>query len=149
EKKKPKAKEPYAGLFSFGKKITLTDKQKEQLEALKKDYVPKLVEQDKKRDAILTPERVKEAKAARKKVLDEGKGKDLDKKEKKEPAAKANKAYNEALKITKEEKKELGETNKARHALVKEINTKKMALLTDEQKAALKPKPKKDKGKDK
>ena len=48
----------------------------------------------------------------------------------------------DALKVTKEEQKQLSEINKSRGALVKEITTKKLAILTDEQKEALKPKKK-------
>ena len=142
KKAKAGAKGPHAGAFSFPKKITLDDKQKEQLEALKKEYGPRLAEVDKKRSALLTPERVKAAKEARNKVTDEAKGKELSKEDKKELGKKANRAYNEALKLTTDEQKQLGAINKERAALMKEINAKKLALLTDDQKAALKPKPK-------
>jgi len=139
EKKKPaKPKDTYAGTFSFPKAIKLTDKQTEELAALKKEYSPKLEAIDKKRGEVLTADRVKEAVAARKKAADEGKkGKDL------------SKAYNDALKLTKDEQKKLADINKERATLMKEITTKKMALLTDEQKEALKPKPKKPKDKPK
>ena len=129
-KKAKKPSEPYAGVFAF-KKITLSDKQKEQVAALRKDYVPKLTELDKKRNAIRTPDRLKAALAARKAAASEGKkGKEL------------TKIYNEALKLSPDEAKELAGLDKSYGALMKEINKKKMDLLTDEQKAALKPKPK-------
>ena len=127
--KKPEKKaEAYAGLFSFGKKITLDKKQQDSLAALKAEYAPKLAEVDKKMAPILTPERRKTAEEARKKALGEGtKGKEL------------AKVYMDALKLTPEEKKELGPINKVRNALVKEINEKKMALLTAEQKEGCSP----------
>jgi hypothetical protein len=135
EAKKPgkKAADPYAGLFTFGKKITADDKQKEKLAALKTEYAPKLAELDKKMAVILPPDRMKAAREAQKKASETVK----DKKE-------LNKVFMDALKLTPEEQKELKPINKARGELLKEINDKKTALLTAEQKEALKPK-KKDK----
>jgi Spy/CpxP family protein refolding chaperone len=151
EKKPAKANDPYAGIFSFPKQITLDDKQKEKIDALKKEYSPKLAEIDKKRNEVVAPDRYKaaneakkkatpEATEARKKAADEGKGK---KEQAKIASDILNKAYNDALKLTPDEKKQLAAINKERGQLVKEINTKKMAVLTDEQKEALKPKKKK------
>jgi hypothetical protein len=131
--KRPRG-EPYAGVFAF-KKITLSDKQKEQVDALKKEYVPKLTEVDKKKRVILTSDRVKAAIAAQKKAKSDG---TTNKKE-------LNKVYNDALKLSEDEAKQLAELNRSGGALVKEINKKKMDLLTEEQKAALKPKPRKPK----
>src|SRR5439155_26767252 len=101
-----------------------------------KEYAPRLAELDRRRDAVVTPEREKAARDARKAAAAEGKkGKEL------------NKAYSDALNLTKEEHKQLGEIQRERGKLVKEINEKKMALLTGEQKEMLKskPKPKKEK----
>jgi hypothetical protein len=50
--------------------------------------------------------------------------------------------YNDALKLTADEKKELSAIAKSRGALMKDLNKKKTDLLTDEQKEALKPKKK-------
>jgi hypothetical protein len=132
EKKPAKPKDPFASVFSFSKKIKLDDKQQEKLDALKKEYTPQLTELAAKRAKIMTPERVQKANDARKKAQADG---EKDKKV-------LNKIYNDTLALTKDEQKELGALNKEQGNLNKEINTKKMAILTDEQKEAIKPKPK-------
>jgi hypothetical protein len=127
--KKPVAKPANNLLFSFPKAIKLDAGQQEKLEALKKEYTPKLTELTAKQAKIMTPERIKarqEATAAAKKAGK--KGKEL---------AEAAQA---ALNLSKEEQKELAQTRGQFVKLVQEINKKKMALLTDEQKALLKPK---------
>lgn len=128
KKQKPKA-EPFANVFTFPKKITLDEKQQTQLAALKKEYTPRLVEIHARFEKIMTPERRKAAAAARKEALAAGKkGKEV------------GEAVSAALKLSDSEKAEMKSINQARSKLVKEINQKKMALLTDEQKALLKPK---------
>ena len=54
-----------------------------------------------------------------------------------------------ALKLTKEEKDNLKEINSQRGRVFGEVIKRKMEVLTDEQKAALKPKDKKSEPKDK
>jgi len=167
-----KAKDPNAGQFTFPKQIKLDDKQKEQIEKLQSEYSPKLTELAKKKsevipadrykaanearkkayDAIMTPERLKEAKAARQKALDDGKGKKEAQQaylealkitsEEQKTLKGLNKLYEETLKMTDEEKKQLADIQQERSKLIKEITSKKMAILTDEQKEALKTKPK-------
>jgi hypothetical protein len=134
KKDKPKG-EPFAGVFAFNKKITLDDKQKEAVAALKKEYTPQLQDLSAKRSKIITPERQQAAAAAEKAAKAEGK------KSKKE----LQEARQAALKLTEQEQSEMKEINQAFGKLAKEINTKKMALLTDEQKASLKPNKKESK----
>jgi hypothetical protein len=132
-KEKPKA-EPHAGVFAFPKAIKLDEKQQAKLAELKKEYTPKLVEIHARLDKIMTPERKKAAAAARKEAKAAGKkGKEI------------GEAVGAVLKLSDSEKAEVKAINKDHSKLVKEINQKKMALLTDEQKALLKPKkPKKE-----
>jgi hypothetical protein len=135
KKKAAPKKDPYAGFFSFSKmvasKLALTNDQKAKLNDLRKEYTPKLEEADAKISKIMTPERRKAAADAAKEAKAAGKkGKDL--------AA----AVQAALKLSQEEQDQLKQANQARGKLVSEIVKKKMALLTDEQKALLRPKPK-------
>jgi hypothetical protein len=133
KKAKPKG-EPFAAVFSFPKSIQLDDKQKEAVAGLKKEYTPQLEELRGKRVKIITPERQKAMAEAVKAAKAEGKkGKEL------------NEARLAALKLTDEEKGQLKELDQAQLKLAKEIGQKKMALLTDEQKASLKPKKKESK----
>ncbi len=131
EKKKPKD-DPINAAFAIPKKITLDAKQQAKLEELKKEYTPKLKELYEKLEKILTPEKVKAADAARKVAAAEGKKK----KEQKE-------VYEQALKLTDEEKAQRKEILSALEKLRGEILTKKLDMLTEEQKEALKPKSKK------
>src|SRR5213082_1546325 len=55
---KPKG-DPISAAFAMPKKITLDEKQQAKLEALKKEYTPRLKELHEKLDKILTPEKVK------------------------------------------------------------------------------------------
>lgn len=135
KKKKPGKgkKNPVAALFTFPKKVEATEEQTAKLNELKAEYGPKIEEAQKAVNGILTAERkqaqqkaMKEARAAGKK------GKEL------------RQAVAAALNLTPEEKKALGKANKARASLIKEINAKKMGLLTDEQKEKIKKKKKKD-----
>jgi Spy/CpxP family protein refolding chaperone len=137
-KKPAGAKDPFAGIFPF-KQVKLDDKQTEQVETLKKEYGPKLAELTKKYTAVITPQRAKDAHEASKKALADGKSK-----------GEAKKAAQEALKLTTDEQATLKEIGKDRKKLGQEIRQKITALLTDEQKEALKakPKPKKEKPKE-
>lgn|SRR5262249_28832562 len=126
EKKKPKD-DPISAAFAMPKKITLDAKQQAKLEELKKEYTPRLKEQYEKLDKILTPEKVKAAEAARDVAAAEGK-------KKKE----LQEVYEQALKLTPEEKAQRKEILSALKKLQGEIRTKKIDMLTDEQKEALK-----------
>jgi hypothetical protein len=115
--------------FNFPKQIQPTDEQKTKLEDLKKEYGSKLDEIGTRIDAIMTPERKKVAEEATKKAKEDGKkGKEL------------QEAVIAALELPAEDAAKLKEARADRSKLMKEINQKKMALLTDEQKAQLKPK---------
>ena len=117
--------------FTFPKQIELTDAQKAKLDELKKEYAPKLDEIDARIAPIMTPERQKTAAEARKKAQDDGKkGKEV------------QEAVAAALNLPAEDQAKLTEAMKDRSKLMKEINAKKMELLTDDQKAQLKPKDK-------
>ena len=129
--KGPGKKDPNAAVFAFPKQIKLDEKQQARVEELKKEYTPKLNELNDKLAKILTPERVKSASEARKAAAKDGKTK-------KEQAQ----AFEEALKLNDDEKAQRKDIEQARKKLQAEIRTKKLALLTDEQKEAIKPKPK-------
>jgi len=115
---------------------TLTDEQKKQIAAINKQYAPKLVELVKKRAGIITPDqrraRAEAIKAARKAGK---KGKEL------------RKAVADSVKITDEQKKQMQALRKEFRSLRAEVNKKVRALLTDDQRAKLKPVRKKGKGK--
>lgn len=117
--------------FTFPKQVQLTDEQKTKLEELKKEYGPKLDAIDARFGAIMTPERQKTAAEARKKAAADGKkGKEL------------QEAVAAALNLPAEDQAKLKEAMAERSKLMQEITPKKTALLTDDQKAQLKPKPK-------
>jgi hypothetical protein len=117
--------------FNIDKRITLDEKQQAQLEELKKEYAPKLKEINDKIGVVMTPERQKVAAEERKRLAAEGKkGKEV------------NEAVMAALKLSEEEQAKLKEAQAERQKLVQEINKKKMALLTEEQKKTIQTKPK-------
>jgi hypothetical protein len=126
-KKKPK-KEP-APAISFPKKIKLDEKQQAALTALNAEYGPQLKALNMRENKILTPERRKAGNQAAKAAKAEGK--------------KVGPAVEAAWKLSAEEKTQLKEIRTERGKLNKEINKKKMALLTAEQKEQLKAKQKK------
>jgi hypothetical protein len=131
---KKAAPKPSDAAFNFPKPIQLTDEQKTKVDELKKEYGPKLDEIQTRIDAVMTPERKKTAEEAGKKAKDDGKkGKEL------------QEAIAAALNLPAEDAAKLKEAQADRGKLMKEIQGKKQALLTDDQKAQLKPKPKNDK----
>ena len=123
DKKKKKA--PIA--VKVPKGIELTADQKTKLDALNKEFGPKLAECRKKAASIITADQKKaRAEATKKAKADGKKGKEL------------RAAVNAALAITADQKTKQAETKKAMAALNKQIKTQFAALLTDEQKAKLK-----------
>jgi hypothetical protein len=117
--------------FNIDKRVTLDDKQKAQLEELMKEFGPKLKEIQAKIDVVMTPDRKKIAAEARKKAADDGKkGKEI------------SEAVSAALNLNAEDQAKLKEAQAERQKLVKEINEKKMGLLTEEQKKVVQTKPK-------
>ena len=134
--KKPEKKpaSPAAAVFAVPKKVTLTAEQQTKVDELRKDLEPKLAEAMQKLDSILTAEQkaaretaARDAKAAGKK------GKEL------------SEALNAAVKLTDEQKAQMDTSRKEVAELTKKAKTALMELLTDEQKAELKPAPKRDK----
>jgi hypothetical protein len=138
EKKKKKKKGRKApAAVRVPKGIVLTAAQKTQVAAINKEFAPQLIEIGKKARGIVTDEQRKARTAAAKKAKADGKkGKE------------ARDAVNAAAEITAEQKKALGEVNKARQAITKAARAKFAAILTAEQKAKL-PKPKAKKKKKK
>ena len=123
DKKKKKA--PTA--IKVPESIELTADQKTKVDALNKEFGPKLAECRKKAASIITADQKKAKADAMKKAKADGKkGKEL------------RAAVNAALAITADQKTKQAETKKAMAALNKEIKTQFAALLTDEQKAKLK-----------
>ena len=123
DKKKKKA--PTA--VKVPKSIELTADQKTELDALNKEFGPKLAECRKKAASIITADQKKaRAEATKKAKADGKKGKEL------------RAAGNAAFAITADQKAQQAECKKATSALNKEIRTQFAALLTDEQKAKLK-----------
>lgn len=116
-------------VFFFPKQIQLNASQQAQLEALKKEYTPQLSGLHTRLTKILTPEREKAAAEAAKAAREAGKSK-----------KEIGEAVQAAQKLTSEEKTQLKEISVARNNLLKEIQTKKLALLTEEQKALVQPK---------
>ena len=123
DKKKKKA--PTA--VRVPKTVELTADQKTKLDALNKEFGPKLAELRKKQASIITADQKKaRAEATKKAKADGKKGKEL------------RAVTNAAFAFTADQKTQQAETKKAMGALQKEIRTQFAALLTDEQKAKLK-----------
>ena len=123
DKKKKKA--PTA--VKVPKSIELTADQKTKVDALNKEFGPKLAECRKKAASIITADQKKARTEAVKKAKADGKkGKEV------------QAAANAAVAITADQKTQQTECKKAMGALNKEIRTQFAALLTDEQKAKLK-----------
>ena len=123
DKKKKKA--PTAVKVPMG--IELTADQKTKLDALNKEFGPKLAECRKKAAGIITADQKKaRAEAVKKAKADGKKGKEV------------QAAANAALAITADQKNQQAECKKSMQALNKEIKTQFAALLTDDQKAKLK-----------
>jgi len=122
-----KKKKKVPNVVRVPKTIELTADQKTKVEALNKEFGPKLAECKKKANSIITADQKKARAAATKKAKADGKkGKEL------------RAAGNAAFAITADQKAQQAECKKAMGALNKEIRTKFAALLTDEQKAKLK-----------
>ena len=123
DKKKKKA--PTA--VKVPKSIELTADQKTKLDALNKEFGPKLAECKAKANSIITADQKKaKAEAMKKAKADGKKGKEL------------RDAVNAAVAITADQKAQQAECKKATSALQKQIRTQFAALLTDEQKAKIK-----------
>lgn len=108
--------------------LTIADDQKAKLEAIAKEYGPKLMEMMKETD-VLTPEQKKARAEAAKAAKEAGKkGKE------------AQAAIDEAVKLTDDQKAKQAEAKKKMGPLQKELREKVMAVLNDDQKEQLKKK---------
>ena len=117
-----KKKTPVA--IKVPKSIELSAAQKTKLDALNKEFGPKLAECKAKAGSIVTKDQKKARVEALKKAKADGKkGKEL------------RAAADAALALTADQKAQQAETKKALLALNKEIKTQFAAILTDEQKA--------------
>ena len=117
-----KKKTPVA--IKVPKSIELTADQKTKLDALNKEFGPKLAECKAKAGSIVTKDQKKARVEALKKAKADGKkGKEL------------RAAADAALALTADQKAQQAETKKAMMVLNKEIKTQFAAILTDEQKA--------------
>ncbi len=107
------------------KPVTLTEDQKSKLDALKKEYEPKLKDAYAKQN-VLTPDQKKAGEEAKKAAKAAGKkGKDM------------GIAVTEAVKKTDDQKKQEKEARKQLGSLEKELRDKVSGLLTPDQKAQI------------
>ena len=120
-----KKKTPVA--IKVPKSIELTADQKTKVDALNKEFGPKLAECKAKANSIITADQKKARAEATKKAKADGK-----------KVKELRAAVNAALAITADQKTKQAETKQAMAALNKQIKTQLAALLTDEQKAKLK-----------
>jgi hypothetical protein len=124
-KKEPK-EPPLPGPFKFPPKITLTPQQQAQVEALAKEYGPRLKALDDAKEQVYTPQQRDARKAAREKAHAAGlRGKE------------AAQQVEAAVTLSADQKARLAELDKQKKALDAEIHAKLAALLTAEQRAAL------------
>jgi Spy/CpxP family protein refolding chaperone len=122
---KKKGKRGGAGRDPLGmmlRGVTLDDAQKTKVDAIKKDYAPKLAEAAKKAD-VLTEAQKKARADALKAAQDAGKSRQ-----------EIGAAVREAVKLTDDQKKQQTEATQAMQALAKEMRGKVMEILTPEQK---------------
>lgn len=120
-------------IFAIPKEITLTSEQQTKLDEIKNEQAPKVVELNKKLDAVLTDEQKTARKDASAKAKEEGKkGKEM------------TAAVEEALKLTDEQKKARKESEEELNKLRQTVREQIHGFLTEEQRAHYKlPKAKK------
>lgn len=112
--------------FAWINRLNLSEEQKGKVEALRKEYEPKLAEGQAKLDSILTPEQKKAQEEAIAKAKEAGKtGREL------------FEAGRNAVQLTEEQQKQMKEVRTHIAELQRQIREKIMGLLTDEQKAEL------------
>ena len=133
QKRRPRAREGFTVVpRQMLEGLELTAEQKEKLKGLEKEYGPKLKEARAKMDSIITDEQKKARAEAMKAAKEAGKkGKEL------------RQAVEAAVQLTDEQKAKMAEARKAMGPLQREVREKFMALLTPEQKEAIKEKMKK------
>jgi Spy/CpxP family protein refolding chaperone len=109
------------------KGLNLTDDQKTKVEALKKEYGPKVKDAWQKTESVLTEDQKKARGEAMKAAKAAGK-----------KGPEAFKDVQAAVKLTDEQKAKMDEARKSAQAVRKEVREKFMAMLTPEQKEQLK-----------
>jgi Spy/CpxP family protein refolding chaperone len=124
---KAKKKKPAAVAIKAPKGVELTTDQKAKLDALSKEFGPKLAACRKEASGIITKDQKKARAAAFKAAKAAGK-------EGKELRAAAEAAFN----VSEDQKTKLAECKKAMGTLQKEVRAKMVSILTKEQKAQLK-----------
>ena len=120
--KKGKAKKAPSPTQRFVEKLDLTDAEKEQVAAVDKEFAPKMAENNKTRQALLTDEQKTAEKDARKAAKDAGK-----------TAAESRKAVDEALKLTDDQKAKMKDIQKQNTELNGKIVEALKKFLTPEQ----------------
>ncbi len=121
-----KKEPPLPGPFHFPPKITLTAQQQQQVEAIAKEYLPRVKALDEARDQIYTPEQREARKAARERAHAAGlRGKE------------AAEQVEKSVTLSADQKTRLAEVEAQRKALHEEIHAKMAAVLTAEQREAL------------
>jgi len=127
EKKAPKCP-AMAMMERMSENLNLTPDQKAKIEAIAKEFGPKMAEAQKKTD-VLTPEQKKAMQDAGKAAKEAGKkGKE------------ARDAVDAAVKITDDQKAKMNEARKELGVIQKEMREQFMTVLTPEQKEQFKPK---------
>jgi hypothetical protein len=106
--------------------IEFSEDQQMKVQEIRKEFVPKLTENQKKWDGVITPEQVQARRDALQKARSEGKeGREL------------QNAANAAVKLTDEQREQRAAVQKERDELSAQIRTKLIALLTEEQRRAV------------
>jgi hypothetical protein len=102
--------------------IEFSEEQQMKVEEIRKEFLPKLAENQKKWDKVITPEQVQARREALQKARSEGKeGREL------------QNAANAAIRLTDEQRQQRTAVQKERDELSAQIRTKLIALLTEEQ----------------
>ena len=120
---KKKAADP-AAMYKLPEAVVLTEEQTTKLDEIKKEFTPKFQALGKKGNDVLTKEQRTARRDAQKAAKEAGKkGKEL------------RAEVEAALKLTDEQKKQMAEIKTETDKLRSEMETKVVALLTDDQKS--------------
>lgn len=118
-------RDPYARFFTL-RGITFSKEQQTKVDALRKELSPKLAENQRKWNGVLTREQQRARREALQKARDAGKrGQEL------------RDSVNASIKLTDEQKKQQADLLEERNRLQTEIRTMLTALLTEEQRTKL------------
>ena len=131
KKKKKKRGRRAFSVVRLPKSLDLTTEQKEKIAKINKEYAPKFREFFRAANTVITREQRRARREAGVAARKAGKkGREL------------RKAVNEAVKLTDDQKKKLAENTKKRSALFREARAKILEVLTPEQRAKVKVRPK-------